>query len=79
MVVSEKTAHETAEFISRRLSAIRSQRSSGKLKDLALITGAWRFCLVRGGLTTCDVGQEFDFCARKGGIQAEVLGIGIVV
>lgn len=79
MVVSGKTPHETAEFISRRLGATRSQRSSGKPEDLALIIGAWRFRLVRGGLTTCDVGQKFDICARKGGIQAEVFGVGIAV
>ncbi|KAL4252396.1 Phospholipid-transporting ATPase [Abortiporus biennis] len=37
VIVNEETQHETNEFISKRLSAIKSQRSSGELEDLALI------------------------------------------
>ncbi|KAF8548890.1 phospholipid-translocating P-type ATPase [Imleria badia] len=37
VVVNEETARETAEFIEKRLGAIRNQRSSGELEDLALV------------------------------------------
>ncbi|KAG9311983.1 hypothetical protein JVU11DRAFT_7253 [Chiua virens] len=37
VIVNEETAHETAEFISKRLSALKNQRSSGEQEDLALI------------------------------------------
>ncbi|KAG8221375.1 Ca-transporting ATPase [Butyriboletus roseoflavus] len=37
VIVNEESAHETAEFISKRLSAIKNQRSSGEQEDLALI------------------------------------------
>ena len=43
MIVNEETAHETAEFISKRLSAIKNQRISGEQEDLALIIGSSRF------------------------------------
>ncbi|KAG1716196.1 hypothetical protein ID866_936 [Astraeus odoratus] len=37
VIVNEDSASATSEFISKRLSAIRNQRSSGELEDLALI------------------------------------------
>ncbi|KAF8448709.1 hypothetical protein L210DRAFT_3387838 [Boletus edulis BED1] len=37
VIVNEETAHETADFIEKRLGAIRNQRSSGEVEDLALI------------------------------------------
>ena len=43
VIVNEETAHDTAEFISKRLSAIRNQTSSGEQEDLALIIGASSF------------------------------------
>jgi phospholipid-transporting ATPase len=39
VIVNEETAEGTREFLSKRLSAIQSQRSSGELEDLALIIG----------------------------------------
>ena len=39
VIVNEETSHETHEFINKRLSAIKSQRNSGELEDLALIIG----------------------------------------
>jgi phospholipid-transporting ATPase len=39
VVVNEETARDTQEFISKRLSAIKNQRSTGELEDLALIIG----------------------------------------
>ncbi|OBZ69638.1 hypothetical protein A0H81_10594 [Grifola frondosa] len=37
VVVNEENAHDTEEFITKRLSAIKSQRNTGELEDLALI------------------------------------------
>ncbi|TFK44439.1 calcium transporting ATPase [Crucibulum laeve] len=37
VIVNEETAHETQDFLTKRLSAIKNQRSSGELEDLALI------------------------------------------
>lgn len=39
VIVNEENAHDTAEFITKRLNAIKSQRSSGELEDLALVIG----------------------------------------
>ncbi|KAH9927393.1 phospholipid-translocating P-type ATPase, partial [Amylocystis lapponica] len=37
VIVNEETQHDTQEFISKRLSAIKNQRNTGELEDLALI------------------------------------------
>ncbi|KZP17756.1 Ca-transporting ATPase [Athelia psychrophila] len=37
VIVNEENAHDTHEFLSKRLSAIKNQRSTGELEDLALI------------------------------------------
>ncbi|KAF9268832.1 Ca-transporting ATPase [Marasmius fiardii PR-910] len=37
VIVNEENAHDTEEFITKRLSAIKNQRSTGELEDLALI------------------------------------------
>jgi len=39
VVVNEETAQAAEEFITKRLTAIKSQRSSGEQEDLALIIG----------------------------------------
>ena len=39
VIVNEETALGTKDFIERRLSAIKNQRSTGELEDLALIIG----------------------------------------
>lgn len=39
MIVNEETAIATKEFITKRLTAINSQRKSGELEDLALVIG----------------------------------------
>lgn len=41
VIVNEDNANDTAEFISKRLSAIKNQRTSGELEDLALIIGSF--------------------------------------
>lgn len=40
VIVNEETGRDTAEFIEKRLSAIKNQRISGEQEDLALIIGA---------------------------------------
>ncbi|KAF8200726.1 calcium transporting ATPase [Pholiota molesta] len=37
VIVNEENAHDTHEFLTKRLSAIKNQRSTGELEDLALI------------------------------------------
>jgi hypothetical protein len=37
--VNEENAHDTQEFLTKRLSAIKNQRSTGELEDLALVIG----------------------------------------
>ncbi|ESK93693.1 calcium transporting atpase [Moniliophthora roreri MCA 2997] len=37
VIVNEETAHDTEEFITKRLSAIKNQRSTGEQEDLALV------------------------------------------
>ena len=39
VIVNEESATATNEFITRRLNAIKSQRKSGELEDLALVIG----------------------------------------
>lgn len=39
VIVNEENAQDTREFITKRLSAIKNQRSSGELEDLALVIG----------------------------------------
>jgi hypothetical protein len=39
VVINEDNANDTGDFITKRLSAIKSQRSTGDLEDLALIIG----------------------------------------
>ncbi|KAF7315191.1 P-type phospholipid transporter [Mycena indigotica] len=37
VVVNEENSHDTEQFLAKRLSAIKSQRSTGELEDLALV------------------------------------------
>ena len=39
VIVNEGNAHDTQEFLTKRLSAIKNQRSTGELEDLALVIG----------------------------------------
>lgn len=45
VIVNEENAHDTGEFLNKRLHAIKNQRSSGELEDLALIIGQTSFVL----------------------------------
>lgn len=40
VIINEETSQETKDFITKRLTAIKNQRNSGELEDLALIIGA---------------------------------------
>jgi phospholipid-transporting ATPase len=48
VIINEENAHDTQEFITKRLNAIKNQRKSGELEDLALVIGAckWRIYLL---------------------------------
>ena len=37
--MNEGNAHDTLEFLTKRLTAIKNQRSTGELEDLALVIG----------------------------------------
>lgn len=39
VIINEENAQDTSDFITKRLSAIKNQRSTGELEDLALIIG----------------------------------------
>ena len=39
VIVNEESAQATQEFLTKRLTAIKNQRSTGELEDLALIIG----------------------------------------
>lgn len=39
VIVNEENAHDTQDFLTKRLSAIKNQRSTGELEDLALVIG----------------------------------------
>lgn len=41
--MNEETALGTEEFLSKRLAAIKNQRSTGDLEDLALVIGMYGF------------------------------------
>ncbi len=45
--MNEETAHETQDFITKRLSALKNQRSAGDQEDLALVIGP---CSIPAGL-----------------------------
>ena len=41
VIINEENMHDTKDTIERRLTAVKSQRSSGELEDLALIIGTF--------------------------------------
>ena len=42
--MNEENAHDTQDFLTKRLSAIKNQRSTGELEDLALVIGTSPIC-----------------------------------
>lgn len=69
VTVNEETAHDTQEFLNKRLSAIKNQRSTGELEDLALVIGT-RFLMSFGNqsYTLCRR-QEPGICTGKGAVE----------
>lgn len=63
VIVNEENAHDTQEFITKRLSAIKNQRSSGELEDLALVIGPRSLVLDELSLLSISRRQESWFCA----------------
>ena len=49
VIVNEDNAHNTKEFLTKRLTAIKNQRTSGELEDLALIIGRILFLNMHPG------------------------------
>lgn len=47
--MNEENAQATEEFLSKRLAAIKNQRSTGDLEDLALIIGSLSLLLSTDG------------------------------
>lgn len=76
--MNEDTALGTKDFIERRLSAIKNQRSTGELEDLALIIGEYPRRMLEQSIKRPFRWQEFDICPRKGYLQG-LFGIGYVV
>lgn len=71
VIVNEETAHDTHEFLSKRLSAIKNQRSTGEMEDLALVIGTFFSVLpqLRSVFTSLLRWQEFDIRVGKGALQ----------
>ena len=44
VIVNEESAHDTKEYLTKKLSAIKAQRNTGDLEDLALIIGRLHAC-----------------------------------
>lgn len=42
--MNEETAHETQDFLTKRLDALKNQRSTGDQEDLALVIGMAQHC-----------------------------------
>lgn len=39
VIINEENAHDTQDFINKRLAAVKNQRTAGEMEDLALIIG----------------------------------------
>ena len=65
VIINENNAHDTKDAIERRLTAVKSQRSSGELEDLALVIGT----VYPGGtlkITEPDIdGKSLTFALEK--------------
>lgn len=71
VIINEETSHETHDFINKRLSAIKNQRSTGELEDLALIIGALQQSIAHVTSITHDFGRwkKLDVRAREGNLE----------
>ena len=68
LIVNEESAQDTHEFLTKRLSAIKNQRSTGELEDLALVIGMSTKLTSFGELLTDARQMErvLDSPSRKG-------------
>jgi phospholipid-transporting ATPase len=66
VIVNEENAHDTSEFLNKRLSAIKNQRSTGEQEDLALIIGLMVFTAVFNLFLTLGAdGKSLGFALDK--------------
>lgn len=64
--MNEESAHDTKEFLSKRLTAIKSQISSGELEDLALIIGQCKMFTTTLSHPQCETdGKSLGFALDK--------------
>jgi phospholipid-transporting ATPase len=66
VIVNEENAHDTSEFLNKRLTAIKNQRSTGEQEDLALIIGLMVFTLAFNLFLTLGAdGKSLGFALDK--------------
>jgi phospholipid-transporting ATPase len=65
VIINEENAQETKDFITKRLTAIKNQRKSGELEDLALIIGKSAHNLRIRGLRADLDGKSLTFALEK--------------
>ena len=65
IIVNEENAHDTRDTIERRLTAVKNQRSSGELEDLALIIGIVYFGEVLKTAELVIDGKSLTFALEK--------------
>jgi hypothetical protein len=76
VIVNEENAHDTQEFLTKRLSAIKNQRSTGELEDLALVIGTPPdYNILRLFTFRCRRWEESWFRSRERSVK-NVSGIG---
>ncbi len=67
--MNEETSHETHDFINKRLAAIKNQRNTGELEDLALIIGEFELSLTSGHIqyltVLCADGKSLTYALEK--------------
>lgn len=66
--MNEENAHDTQDFINKRLAAVKNQRSTGEMEDLALIIGeniVFLVTLLPLALTSLLDGKSLTFALEK--------------
>jgi phospholipid-transporting ATPase len=64
--VNEENAHDTQDFINKRLAAIKNQRNAGEVEELALVIGitSYFFCVESTNVLSVD-GKSLSFALEK--------------
>lgn len=73
--MNEETAYDTQQFLQKRLSAIKNQRSTGELEDLALIIGEPSPAHEADDCLMLLRWKKLDFCPREGPLE-DLLRVG---